>query len=381
MRELGLYIHTPFCLSKCFYCDFASAVLESPDIMSKHTSAVIKDIECQRTSRGINKTVFHSIYFGGGTPSLLPLKELESLLGSIRNNLKLKENLEVSLEANPVLNLLHRGDKFGLSREKIQGYKSLGINRISLGVQSFNDNFLSILGRIHRSSDVFKVYNYLRNENFQVNFDLMYGLPGQSLSGCMDDLKKAVALEPDHISFYELTLSEESVLGKSLKKCPEEDLVISMYEEGSIYLVEKGFQHYEISNFSKAKKCVHNWNCWGNGEFMGVGAGAWSHILGRRYKNTYPASKYIKAVNSGENSIDYSENLSLEKAAAESLILLLRRSEGVPSEKFNKGLGASLFLEKLKKLSEEGLISMENERIFLTPRGKLLSNYVFLELI
>jgi len=374
-RPLGLYIHIPFCLSKCFYCDFASSVFPSMEVVERHTSAIVQDLERQKTEGEIC-----SIYFGGGTPSILPLSHIEEILRSIRQTLNLRQDAEVTLEANPVCS-----GEFSLDMDKITEYKKLGINRISIGAQSFNNKFLETLGRRHKEHDTVTVCKRLREAgNISISLDAMYALPRQSLSDWFEDLRKLVSLEPDHISFYELTIAERTVFGKKRNlELPEEDTVIAMYEEGIEYLSKNGFIQYEISNFSRTgKQCVHNQLYWSNHEYLGLGAGAWSYIQGRRYKNIYPAAKYSGALESGRDSTDYSESLTLHERLAESLRLGLRRNAGVNVKDFEKEWGAlAPFTKTIEELLDDKLLASKSGRIFLTPRGRLLSDSVFLRFI
>jgi len=372
---LGVYVHTPFCLSKCFYCDFASSVLPSMEAVERHSSAVVRELESQE----INGEIC-SIYFGGGTPSLLPLSHIEKILQSIQKNFNVRRDAEITLEANPICS----GD-FALDADKITGYKKLGINRISIGAQSFNDKFLAMLGRRHRARDVVTTCERIRKVgDISISLDAMYALPQQQLSDWFEDLRKLVSLEPEHISFYELTIAERTVFGKRTNlELPEEDTVIAMYEGGIEYLAENGFNQYEISNFSRpGKECVHNQLYWSNHEYIGLGAGAWSYINGRRYKNIYPAAAYSEAIELGNESVDYSESLVLLERISESLRLGLRCNKGVNLKDFEKEWGSlAPFIKTMEELLGDKLLARDGERVFLTPRGRLLSDSVFLRFV
>ncbi len=418
-RELGLYIHTPFCRSKCFYCDFSSSLIPPQAMVKKHTDAIISDLKRQKYSSG-TKAPLHSIYFGGGTPSAVCVEEIEKIMDHVAANYNLLGNIhsrtqqaavdcstrmrqkytqgcfsfedtpncvEISLEANPtdIYSGLIKQDT-----QKLKRYRSSGVNRISLGSQSFDDKQLKLLGRKHKSRDVINACELIKaTGGLKLSIDLMYALPGQSLSEWERSLKTALLLEPDHISFYELTVPEMTVFGRMNRKgrlcLPDEDIVINMYLKGIELLGREGYVQYEISNFSKPRmECVHNLRCWSGGEYIGVGAGAWSFILGRRYRNVYPAGKYINKIFEYGDSIDFSETLSVKEALTESLILGLRLNRGISLKSFEKKWGVSpvgLLSDKIEELAEKGLLCVDGGRLFLTEQGRILSDSVFVHLM
>jgi oxygen-independent coproporphyrinogen-3 oxidase len=356
-----LYIHIPFCTRKCAYCDFLSVPYDE-SLAVRYAEALCGEI--RMNAGGTLKT----IYVGGGTPSLLPGKIFGDILGSIHECFDLDAGCEVSVETNPG----------SIDREKATELKRLGINRISLGVQSFDDLDLATLGRSHGAREAISALEVLEPEN--VSLDLIYGIPGQDVRGWKASLLRALGLGARHVSAYELTPEKGTPFADSVNRglveMPEEELVIEMYEIAKETLTGAGLVHYEISNYSlPGLECRHNLNCWDRGEYMGLGAGAHSHLGGRRLRNTDDILKYIGLLSEGESPVDETLTLSEEDAAREYFFLGLRKTEGV-----DVGIFGADIPEAASGLIEEGLVEYKGGRLCLTDRGLVLFNPVVLRL-
>lgn len=324
--------------------------------------------------------VFNTIYIGGGTPTVLDETQLSRLLNIVSGYLDKSEIREYTIEANPGT----------LNNEKISILKNSEINRISIGVQSFNDKYLKFLGRIHSSSDAKDIFSSLRESGFKnINIDLIYGYPKQTLNEWKKDLRETVGLYPEHVSAYCLTYEQETPLidmidSGAYRKLGEED-ELKMYEHTNDFLNRKSYLHYEISNFAKSgKECQHNIVYWKNEEYLGIGVGAFSYINGRRYCNKKNIKEYISAVKSRNDLVCFSEELPLKKRASEILIMALRMTAGISRKDFLNRSGfdmAELFGTQLNNLTQEGLINYDDERIKLTGRGMSLADSVMMEFV
>ncbi|MFZ3123391.1 MAG: radical SAM family heme chaperone HemW [Thermodesulfovibrionales bacterium] len=383
-----LYIHIPFCIKKCLYCDFLSVPYDE-SLAKTYTDALCKELILKKNDAGELKTV----YVGGGTPSILPEECFRQLFKCLKDNFKFSDSPEITVEANPGT----------VDKSKIDTMLSLGVNRLSIGVQSFNDNELKTLGRIHTFEEALKAIEAIKNSginNFSI--DLIYGIPGQTLDSWKKTLSKAVELSPAHISSYELTLEEGTPLYKMIKseetnpssppfakggmggflaniKIPCEDLVLDMYDYVIEHLTSKGYGHYEISNFALPDfRCLHNLNYWSRGEYIGTGAGAHSFIRGFRSKNTDDIRRYIKDLNKGIIPEAESVEIKCEDAIKEFIFLNLRKTEGISLAKA-KELGLDMPGVCLE-LTEEGYLEIKGDYLRLSRKGIVIANAIIVKL-
>jgi len=378
-----LYIHIPFCIKKCIYCDFLSVTYDE-SYAKEYVDALCRELVLKKDSAGTLKT----IYIGGGTPSVLPEESFKQLFRSIRNNFEFSSGIEITVEANPGT----------LNESKINTLLSVGINRMSIGVQSFDDNELKTLGRIHSSVEAVKSIEMIKKagiNNFSI--DLMYGIPGQTMNSWKDSLSRAVGFSPKHISSYELTPEKDTPLYEMIKpapplhsplgkgghrgviKMPDEDLVLEMYSHAIDYLASKGYEHYEISNFAlRGFRCIHNLNYWNRGEYIGAGAGAHSFMNGVRSKNKGDIKKYIETVNNGIIPETESMRLTRTDDIKEFIFLGLRKTEGISILKA-KELGMDI-PGSCKKLIDEGYLEISGDYLRLTGKGIVISNTIIVKL-
>ncbi|MDO9288288.1 MAG: radical SAM family heme chaperone HemW, partial [Thermodesulfovibrionales bacterium] len=383
-----LYIHIPFCIKKCIYCDFLSVTYDE-SYAKEYVDALCKELVLKKDSARALKT----IYIGGGTPTVLPSESIEKLFKCLKDNFHFSPSIEITVEANPGT----------LNESKIGALLSPGVNRISIGVQSFNNNELKTLGRIHSSNDAVKAIEMIKKagiNNFSI--DLMYGIPGQTMDSWRNTLSMAVNLSPTHISSYELTPEKETPLYEMIKseetnplsppftkggmggllnkiKMPDEELVLDMYNFAIDYLASKGCEHYEISNFAlRGFRCIHNMNYWNRGEYIGAGAGAHSFINGVRSKNTGDVKKYIETVNSGTIPEIESMRLTRTDDIKEFIFLGLRKTEGISILKA-KELGMNI-PASCKELIDEGYLEISGDYLRLTRKGIAISNTVIVRI-
>ena len=376
MKEIGIYVHIPFCKRKCYYCDFVSYDNKYEKIDS-YVEIVKKEIE--DTSNEFTKNhIVSTIYFGGGTPSFLESKYIKLLLENIRRNFNVTSNAEITLEVNPGT----------ITEEKLKTYQMCGINRLSIGLQTTNDNLLKKIGRIHTYSEFLSTYNLARKLGFSnINVDLIFSLPDESLDDLKLDLEKIIELSPEHISTYSLIvengtkikeLIEENADGYNL---PSEDIERQMYWYIKNTLEEKGYRHYEISNFAKeGYESKHNLNCWNQKEYFGFGAAAHSFIDGIRFSNKKILSEYIFNF----KSRDIEEKMNREELAKEYMMLGLRKIDGVSISEFERKFNLNpllYFRFEISKLTDEDLIEVDLDDIKLTKKGLDFANIVWEEFI
>ncbi|MGN0915587.1 MAG: radical SAM family heme chaperone HemW [Succinivibrio sp.] len=364
LNPVGLYIHYPWCIRKCPYCDFNSYRKDKDCCDKTYADTLIKDFKDSLTYLEGRK--FISVYLGGGTPSLFPPAFLERLFKEIRPYVG--DNAEISMEANPGT----------VTYELLKEYRDLGVNRLSLGIQSFNDNSLRALGRIHNGAEALRAVDAVHKAGFDnFNLDIMHGLPGQSLGMALDDLKKAVDSGATHLSWYELTLEEDTAFGANPPDLPDEDELSSIEMSGFDYLESNGFKRYEISGFSKGKPCVHNLNYWYFGDYIGIGAGAHSKVFTdsktRRRAHAQDVSDYINEVMVGDCSFD---TVSEADIPFEFMLNRLRVFNEIGFDEFEKttALPFSLVKDKILKAETKGLIKTGNDSYQLTSLGKWMVN-------
>lgn len=380
-EELGIYIHIPFCMQKCLYCDFVSYINKS-ECVKEYINCMIKEIQ----SYDFKKYNITTIYIGGGTPSFIESDYIKEIINVIQNKLEKNdtrwEDIEITIEVNPGT----------VTLEKLNDYKTVGINRISLGLQATQDRLLKQIGRIHNYKDFLEAYELLKKVGFNnINVDLMIGLPNQSIKNLKESLEKIIKLDPNHISVYSLIIEDGTPISKLLDeekiKLPDEEIERQMYWDVKNKLELNGYNHYEISNFSKkGKESKHNLNCWKQKQYIGIGAAAHSYFKDIRYSNTNNIEEYIKNIkeNNIEKNRKIEEKQTIEDKKNEFMMLGFRMIEGVNIADFKaKFVDNPLYVyrEKIKKLTDEGLIEVDLNNIKLTNKGLDLANVVFEEFI
>ena len=366
-----LYIHIPFCLKKCIYCDFYS-VADSKLIIGPYVTALCKELEMRKEYIA----ELRGIYIGGGTPSILKGKDIATIMDKIRSTCHISAEAEITSEANPGT----------LTESGIKGLLNAGINRISIGVQSLSDKELSLLGRMHNATEAIAAFTTARTGGFRnVSLDLIYGIPGQDLITWKKTLKKVVSLHPEHISTYELTPEKNTVLYEQLEEgrlhLPDEDEVAQMYYAAIDMLTDAGYEHYEISNFAlPGLQCRHNLNYWDRGEYLGIGAGAHSFLDGRRISNVCDVRKYIHDVELGALTIEEETLITGIEEIEETLFLGLRKTDGFDIKLIPANIAEHLKVA-LDDLSHQGLLDLSGGHIKLTRKGLIICNAVIVRLM
>jgi len=410
---LSLYLHIPFCSLKCAYCDFNSyAGLEA--LVRPYDDALVAEMRLWREA--LDPRRVPTVFFGGGTPSLLPIEELERIMSALRESFELEPGAEVTLEANPGT----------VNGEYLSSLLSLGVNRLSLGVQSFHDDELLALDRIHSAAEAKDAYRWAREAGFgRVNLDLIYGLPDQPFDSAyrpaqdrpmgrwQATLEQAIELAPEHLSLYALTVEEGTKLAYDVDHGrvpgPDADLQAEMYEWSQERLARAGYRQYEISNWCRpGEECRHNLVYWRNGDWLGLGAGAHSHLREQepgtgnrayRFANVYSPKQYVQRLKAAAGGADGNDLRSVIAAMpqvafveeqppaltmADTLILGLRLNEGVSADAFRERFGQEideLYGGTLDEMCGFGLLERENGQVRLTDRGRLLANEVFVRLL
>jgi oxygen-independent coproporphyrinogen-3 oxidase len=363
----GLYIHIPFCLSKCHYCDFYS--LTSISALPDFLDALFKEMEMYRT----RFNPFDTVYIGGGTPSLLSPQQLKSILTRVRKNFDLISNPEITpeitIETNPA----------DLDRSFLESMCEIGINRINIGVQSFDEKVLDFLGRRHSVKEAISVVETSRKAGFHnIGLDLIYGVPEQGIESWLETLKQAVALSPEHISCYQLTLESKTPLGVRYQAgefpIPGEELQYEFFMKTSKFLEDAGYIHYEVSNFARGTEHIsrHNQKYWDHSSYLGLGPSAHSFQCNRRWWNHRCLDQYLAAINAGNLPVEETEILTMEQLRLEALYLGLRTKKGVSLQDFKNQYHYDLLTEKKKiltKLEEEGFISIQDGHLYPTETG------------
>ncbi len=376
MNPLGLYIHIPYCLHKCGYCDFNSHPINEKEVGS-YVNALLLEMDHYAKTVGQDYLVT-SIFFGGGTPSTLPSSSLNSILNRCIENFPVDSKAEITIEVNPAT-----GETcyFPELREK-------GFNRVSIGVQSFNAEELQRLDRIHSPDEVYSTVDNVKKAGFDnFSLDLMFALPGQTSNTWKDNLSQALSLNPDHLSAYNLTIEPETAFYKlqSMGKLelPPDDFQLELFQYTITELKSAGFEHYEISNFAKpGKACRHNLNYWNNGEYLGLGAGSSSYKQLVRYKNLKLPSKYIRCLEEGQLPVESREQLQGREAMGEAMMVGLRLMRGVKIDAFESRFQTSFYdtyRSELDTLLQKDLITLEKNTCALTSKGLYLADSVILE--
>ena len=379
MKNLGIYIHIPFCKRKCHYCDFIS-FSGKQKLIEQYINSLKKEISNYK----INKEDYRiqTIYFGGGTPSFIESSYIVEIINTLKQKFNISKEVEITIEVNPGT----------VNEQKLQDYYNAGINRISFGLQSTKSELLKLVGRIHSYSSFLDAYNLARKVGFKnINIDLMIGLPVQTLEDVQKDLERITELKPEHISVYSLIVEEGTIIEQKISNkelyLPSENLERKMYWKVKEELQKQGYIHYEISNFAKLKhESRHNLSCWNQEEYIGFGLAAHSYIDDTRYSNTENLQDYIVgvAVHRDPQIKTIHEIQSEEDKMKEYMLLGLRKIEGVKISDFkNRFIDNPIYLYKdsLSKLVTQGLIEIDVDNIKLTNKGIDLANLVWEEFV
>lgn len=392
-EELSLYIHIPFCVRKCGYCDFLSAPADEK-ARDRYVQALLMEIERYRGTETADRKI-KTLYIGGGTPSILSVNQLDCIIQKIKCTFNFCDDIEASMEMNPGT----------ASKEKCRALYQMGINRLSIGLQSTNDMELKTLGRIHSYEDFLNTYTWCREAGFQnINVDLMAALPYQTVESYTTGLRKIIHLAPEHISAYSLILEEGTPFYQKYNSgcypLPDEEQERLMYRETEQILAQAGYERYEISNYAKkGYACRHNLVYWQGGDYLGLGLGSSSYMDGMRFHNTTDFNTYV---NQGAY-VEDREELSVQAKMEEFMFLGLRVMAGVSGTEFEKRFGKTMedvYGDVLRKHEEEGLLQIERkedrkeaaaaepvkgktniEKVMLTTKGVDVSNYVFADFL
>lgn len=377
MTKTGLYIHVPFCSTKCNYCDFNSYAGRL-DTAESYFDALKKEIELYYNTMRYN--LIDTIFIGGGTPSCVNQKHINEVLNLCKIKFNISEACEISIESNPGT----------LDIEKLTSYQKSGINRISIGLQAYQNKLLKYLGRRHSTEDFIVSVELAKKAGFlNINADVIFGIPGQTMRDWAETLKVLVDLDITHISAYSLKIEEGTRFGDMLENGEliqvEDELDRNMYHYAIDYLKENGFIQYELSNFSKeGYECRHNLTYWKCVDYLGLGAGAHSLLEGERFSNKYTIEKYINAIEKGLKPVEERYQMEFSDRVAEYMFLGLRLNEGINNSEFKKLFGQDMFSmyeESFKELQQKKLIGICGERVSLTRLGLDLANQVFVKFV
>ena len=367
-----IYIHIPFCVKKCDYCDFLSGP-SGPKEQAAYVQALLREIDAVKEGQGRSVS---SIFIGGGTPSVLDERFIGEILNKIREKFQIQGDAEITIEVNPGT----------ADNRKLLAYKEYGINRLSLGLQSPQDRELKILGRIHNYEQFLETYKEARNAGFDnINIDLMSAIPDQIYEDWVKNLRTVAELEPEHISAYSLIIEEGTPFAARKLNLPDEDTEYNMYEATAKILKEYGFEQYEISNYAKkGRECRHNVGYWTRQDYLGLGLGASSLYGKERFANTSDRNKYLQNSSSPEIIREKEPLLTREDEMAEFMFLGLRMTKGISKADFLKDFGCtieSVYGEVLKKYKSMELLLEQDGRIFLSRAGIHVSNSVMAEFL
>lgn len=377
MSELAVYVHMPFCKQKCYYCDFVSFSKEDHRI-DEYMDFLIKEMNWYKPY--LDGYSVKTIFIGGGTPSYVEGKHIKRIIEFIRENYNAENVEEITVEANPGT----------LNKEKLIFYKEAGVNRISLGAQSLNDKLLKSIGRIHTSEDVVENIKLIKELGFSnINVDLMFGLPDQTVEDCISTLEAVVDLGVEHISYYSLILEENTLMNRWYEegriKLPEDHMDRKMYHEGVNFLKSRGFKHYEISNFCKpGYECKHNLFYWQIRPYLGFGVAAHSNLENNRFSNFINFNDYFGSLKEGKAPILQSEYIDSNMEMAEYMIMGLRLIDGVDKNEFRNRFDRDVedvYGHVIEKYVREGLLEENSTNIKFTEKGLDLSNIVYVDIL
>jgi oxygen-independent coproporphyrinogen III oxidase len=372
MTPAGIYIHIPFCRSRCSYCDFATGLYHS-DLAERYVQAVVVEIQ----SSSVTNVPVDTIYFGGGTPSLLSAAQLEAILEAVQGHFRVDERAEITMEMNPGT----------VSSETLRAFRAGGVNRASFGAQTFDDRELARLGRSHTVADTLNTFSDLRAAGFDnISFDLIAGLPGQRIERWQKNVEQALDLRPEHLSFYLLEVHPGTPLAEHIRRglqpTPDDDLAAVMYEWMLERAEKAGYEHYEISNLSRPGFASrHNIKYWTGAPYFGFGCSAHSFDgTGRRWSNQRDIEKYVGAIESGVSPVVQEELLSETDIRSEAIFLGMRMMSGVDTRQYFDSFGIDLretHKGDLNRFIDAGLVEFEGDIVKLTRAGALMSNEVF----
>lgn len=366
-KPTSAYVHIPFCTQICYYCDFSKVFIKNQPV-DAYLEALIKEFESYQISS------LKTLYIGGGTPTAITAKQLDYLLSHLQQHLQLDQLEEFTIEANP-------GD---LTEDKIAVLRQSAVNRISLGVQTFNDKQLKQIGRSHTEAQIYATIASLKEAGFQnISIDLLHALPGQTMQQVKENVAKALSLDIPHLSLYSLILEHHTVFMNKMRRgklqLPTEDLEAEMFEYIISEMEANGFEHYEISNFTKPGfESRHNLMYWNNDEYFGCGAGASGYLNGIRYRNRVPIQHYLKAVAEGNARLS-EEPLTKEEMMEEELFLGLRKKSGVSVSRFQEKFGLSFesrYGPVVRELQAQGLLVKDKDFVRMTKKGLFLGDSV-----
>lgn len=371
-RDLELYIHIPFCVKKCAYCDFLSGPADE-ETMEYYVRALIREIESIESMKEMYRVV--TVFVGGGTPSVLGGEQIERIFAALREKFAMESVREVTIEANPGT----------VTREKLKAYRSAGINRISFGLQSANNGELKQLGRIHTYEEFLESYMLAREEGFDnINIDLISAIPNQTVESWKSTVDRILKLQPEHISAYSLIVEEGTPFekmygedGNGKEELPSEEEERLIYQKTKKWLQEAGYERYEISNYAKkGYACRHNLGYWERKEYLGLGLGASSLIGNVRFQNTEEMKTYLKYSDDVRKRKQNEEVLTKEEELEEIIFLGLRKKDGISKKEVDFFCG-----EQIEKMICQGFLEEKDGNIRLTERGIDISNYVFAEIL
>jgi len=374
--ELGFYIHVPFCRKRCYYCSFNTAPLGERTEVTRYVDSVTREIELVASAPlNARRPAIATVFFGGGTPSLLEPAELAAVLETIRGGFALAADAEITVECNPE----------SVSRDKLAAYRASGVNRVSLGVQSLADSILPVLGRLHDRQGARVAFDAAREAGLDnVSVDLMYGLPGLDVTGWRRGVRQILDWQPDHLSAYGLTLDAGSLWGATgAPPLPAEESTIAQYRGLCEDAEPRGFEHYEISNWARPGfRSRHNQIYWRRAEYLAAGPGACGFVGDVRYGNVKALPRYCVLVEEGRLPVENFERLTDRQALGETLILGLRMSDGVPRARLDERVAADPALTRVvQSWCERGLLIEDAGRLRLSNDGFLLSDALFVELL
>lgn len=377
-KKIGIYIHIPFCVRKCNYCDFLSFPAGDGKCRKQYVDCLIKEIQEFQRKQFISYDEADTVFIGGGTPSILSVRQMERILCALRECIPISEQAEITIECNPGT----------AAYDKLRAYQRMGINRISFGVQSAVEEELECLGRIHTFSESVSSFRQARKAGFEnINIDLMSAIPGQTLSSYRHSLEQIVALSPEHISSYSLIVEEGTPFYEKYRKKPpvDEDTDRDMYDFTKEFLSQHGYERYEISNYAKSGyECRHNLKYWSGKDYVGFGIGASSRIKNIHYKNEPDYVEYTKKIKTNK-PVAYEEEIMDEWAEMLEFIFLgLRKIKGISKEEFRNRFSYDVmecFGDIIRKFQEKELLTVQGDRIAFTDTGLDISNYVLCEFL
>ena len=380
-KRLGIYIHVPFCKSKCAYCDFNSSVCQSAERMTAYVDALVAHMESYRAAAQNYEP--NTVFIGGGTPTALPPEELFRVIKAVKHNFKLTKNAEFTIEANPAT----------VSYDTLVKLRRMGVNRLSMGLQSAHENELQALSRIHTRKDFAQSFKMARDAKFDnINVDLMFGIPYQTTDSLLHTIRYLTRVQPDHISLYDLKIEPGTPFYKNYHEIapylPDDDTEADMYISAIEMLRNAGYYQYEISNFARpGHMCAHNLKYWNCDEYLGFGVSAHSYFNGSRFSFTADVDRYMQGVTVKDSRVritDECDILEERERMGEYIMLRFRLTAGLDVREFFHRFGLSfetLYAEKCRKFIQNGFMTVKNGVYALTPSGMFISNYILSDLL